>query len=164
MKKSQIKVRFLNVKGDMLDLGNCFIHPKDVWAKEVALTLENVTEENLSISAQSNLMNEVFIFQNEAHTQTAEESDPIVLGPKSVTTIYVCVKPNTKFLFDEGDCRHLAGGIRFKIRSNKKNTVEEMFLKFKGIVGQSISQVSPQFIDLGITRYLILLKKVFFFF
>ena len=133
----------------MLDLGFCYIHPDNQWAKKFPLKLENLTTGVLTLSAQSNLMNEVLIFSDEKLTKPAEENDSISIQPKKSVVVYVCVKPNLKLNYEEGE-RQLVGGIRFKLKST--STPEEIFLKFKGVLGQSHFRVSSNVIDLGETK------------
>ena len=115
---------------------------------------------------QSNLANQVFIFQDRELTKPAVDLEAdkkpgnfqeISLKPLFNTTVYVCLQPSTKSdTYSKGQCRNLVGGIRVKVyEAGSKGLLDEVFIKFTALVGKSILQLSSTFIDLGITRWVI---------
>lgn len=119
----------------------------------------------LVLAAQSNMPSQVFLFQDTELTQPAVG---ILLPPRKMTTIYICLQPNKKHLnkiYSDGTCRDIVGGIRIKaveadssqgksteaLLSEEKSMVPtfEETIKFTAILGKSVMSVSNHAINLG---------------
>jgi hypothetical protein len=117
------------------------------------------------LAAQSNMPSQVFLFQDSELTQPAVG---ILLPPRKITTIFICLQPNKKRLnktYADGACRDIVGGIRIKAieaDSLQGRSVEALFseekslvptyeetIKFTAVLGKSVLSVSHHTIDLG---------------
>lgn len=108
---------------------------------------------------------QVFLFQDRELTQPAIG---ILLPPRKVCTIFICLQPNKKRLnktYADGTCRDIVGGIRIKAieaDSLQGKSVEAVFneekslvptyeetIKFTAVLGKSVLSVSCHMVDLG---------------
>jgi len=107
---------------------------------------------------------QVFLFQDSELTQPAAG---ILLPPRNITTIYICLQPSKKRLnkiYADGTCRDIVGGIRIKaieadspyasaeaLLSEEKSLVPtyEETIKFTAVLGKSVLSVSRHSLDLG---------------
>jgi hypothetical protein len=141
--KKQQYIRFLDIQetsNPVLDLGYCYIDPKKTFVKVTPFRIENLLQEPLFISVESNLSNQVLVFQDEAltkpassvgevttpttpttatasttHSSSFSSDNQVSLAPRTVSVVYICLQPSLKSeIYNEGHCRELVGGIRAK--------------------------------------------------
>ncbi len=113
-------------------------------------------QRTLSLSAQSNLASQVFLFRDKELSQPATD---IVLPSTATYTLYICLQPNKKRLneiYIDGTCRDIVGGIRVKAVELTSTDADgcltvahEETIKFVAVLGKSILSVSHKNIDLG---------------
>ncbi|KAL1925437.1 uncharacterized protein VTP21DRAFT_320 [Calcarisporiella thermophila] len=133
----------LNTNGE-LDLGLCYVDPGRKYSQVTPLLVENVSDEDIYITCQSNLSQQVCIFLDE--TGKRGQVVDTLLKRKSVMTVWVALRPNllgayltgtstsssnststssglaasTPTFNDKGassssECRKLVGGIKFSV-------------------------------------------------
>ncbi|KAI7867864.1 hypothetical protein BDF14DRAFT_1799977 [Spinellus fusiger] len=148
-----------DTKGE-LDLGYSYVDPGTKYSQVTPLLVKNISDQDLYITCQSNLSNQVLIFMDESGERGLIEQMPFKRD--SMTTVWVAVQPNllTGYLGNHADeCRELVGGIKFSIYAQDDHTKEkkdpELLLmlnqtvKFTSIIGQSHLEVSDRIINLG---------------
>ncbi|GAB5587420.1 hypothetical protein Unana1_02320 [Umbelopsis nana] len=158
----------LGIEGE-LDLGYSYVDPGCKYSQVTPLLVENITDDDLYISCQSNLSQQVLIFQDEKSERGQVER--MFFKRKSMTTVWVAVQPNllSGYLNTSGDeCRELVGGIKFGIYM-KEDSFEpvkdegedgeyclalQQTVKFTSLIGQSNLEVSDKIINLGYTDIL----------
>ncbi|TPX32047.1 nucleoside-diphosphate kinase [Synchytrium microbalum] len=72
------------------DLGDCFVDPTKKYAKVLGLITENVTNQDIAVTATSNLAQQCLIFADQALETPVVE---FMLRQKSTTTFYVALQP-----------------------------------------------------------------------
>ncbi|PRP80194.1 hypothetical protein PROFUN_12152, partial [Planoprotostelium fungivorum] len=159
-------IRFPNVEGGIIDMGLCYLDPSQTYVKVTPLHIENIYQEPVYISVQSNLANQVFVFQDKELVKLASEDDSkggsegskdmdILLSSGSATVVYICVQPSAKSdVYNKGQCRNFIGGLRVKVRDVNRSPLDELFVKFNAVVGKSILHVGSAFVDLGSVKRL----------
>ncbi|KAF7728409.1 hypothetical protein EC973_006217 [Apophysomyces ossiformis] len=149
-----------------LDLGYSYVDPGSKYSQVTPLLVENVSDQDLYITCQSNLSHQVLIFMDETGERGLVEMMPFKRG--SMTTVWVAVQPNllTGYLGSTADeCRELVGGIKFSVYTQDDTEAEEseesnmllmltQTVKFTSIIGQSHLEVSDRVINLGCTDLL----------
>ncbi|KAG0164422.1 hypothetical protein DFQ28_010304 [Apophysomyces sp. BC1034] len=149
-----------------LDLGYSYVDPGSKYSQVTPLLVENVSDQDLYITCQSNLSHQVLIFMDEAGERGLVEMMPFKRG--SMTTVWVAVQPNllTGYLGSSADeCRELVGGIKFSVYTPDDVETEEsdesnmllmltQTVKFTSIIGQSHLELSDRVINLGCTDLL----------
>lgn len=163
-------LRFPSLGGEgELDLGYSYVDPGCKYSQVTPLLVENVTDDDLYISCQSNLSQQVLIFQDEKSERGLVER--MFFKRKSMATVWVAVQPNllSGYLNTSGDeCRELVGGIKFGIymKSDGFEPIKDenddgeyclalqQTVKFTSLIGQSNLEVSDKIINLGYTDIL----------
>ncbi|KAI8577331.1 hypothetical protein K450DRAFT_252656 [Umbelopsis ramanniana AG] len=163
-------LRFPSLGGDgELDLGYSYVDPGCKYSQVTPLLVENITDDDLYISCQSNLSQQVVIFQDENIERGQVER--MFFKRKSMTTVWVAVQPNllSGYLNTSGDeCRELVGGIKFGIYMKSdgfepiRDEADEgeyclalqQTVKFTSLIGQSNLEVSDKIINMGYTDIL----------
>lgn len=160
-----------------LDLGFSYVDPGNKYSQVTPLLVQNITDEDVYITCQSNLSHQVLIFMDETGKRGLVDMMPFKRG--NLLTVWVAVQPNllTGYLGNsEDECRELVGGIKFSIYTkddggrdagdaltttdgdNKSDPVMNLMwtqtVKFTSIIGQSHLKVSHQVINLGYTDLL----------
>lgn len=156
--------------GGELDLGYSYVDPGCKYSQVTPLLVENITDDDLYISCQSNLSQQVLIFQDEKSERGQVEK--MYFKQKSMTTVWVAVQPNllSGYLNTSGDeCRELVGGLKFSIFMkqdssqpiNDEISNDEEFclafqqtVKFTSLIGQSNLEVSDKILNMGYTDVL----------
>lgn len=151
----------------VLDLGYSYVDPGTKYSQVTPLLVENISDQEIFLTCQSNLSHQVLIFMDEAGERGLVEMMPLKRG--GMTTVWVAVQPNllTGYLGNSADeCRELVGGIKFSIYEKAGSADEEDVLlmltqtvKFTSVIGQSHLEVSNRVINLGYTD---LLQKDFY--
>jgi hypothetical protein len=125
-----------------LNLGYCYVDPGRKFSQVAPLTVENISDEDVYITAQSNLSLQVSVFldENGIRGQVSET----LLKKKSKTTVWVALHPNLlsvvptarrnantgttagssvsgtnntdRNAIANGECRELIGGIKFSVK------------------------------------------------
>jgi hypothetical protein len=140
--------------GSVLDMGYCFINASE-GAKVVPLRLENLFTKPLSLAFRSNLTKQVYISRNPTGDSRTDEMQ--LQGAES-ETVYLCLRPGgDASAYKGGRCREVIGGMRISIRSidttmnsiDSQDVQDEIMVKFRAMVGQSLLQVSTSLVDLG---------------
>ncbi|KAG0580510.1 hypothetical protein KC19_4G178800 [Ceratodon purpureus] len=141
--------------GCVLDMGYCFINASE-GAKVVPLRLENLFAKPLSLAFRSNLTKQVYISLNPTGDSRTDEMQ--LQGAQS-ETVYLCLRPGGDVsAYKSGCCREVIGGMRISVKSkdtpsnstdSQEDFQDEMMVKFRAMVGQSLLQVSTSLVDLG---------------
>ena len=141
--------------GSVLDMGYCFINASE-GAKVVPLRLENIFEKPLSLAFRSNLTKQVYISLNPTGDSRTDEMQ--LQGAES-ETVYLCLRPGgDASAYKSGRCREVIGGMRISVSSidtamnfidSQEDVQDEIMVKFRAMVGQSLLQVSTSLVDLG---------------
>jgi len=140
--------------GSVLDMGYCFINASK-GAKVVPLRLENLFAKPLSLAFRSNLTKQVYISLSPTGDSRTDEIQ--LQGTKS-ETVYLCLRPGgDASAYKNGRCREVIGGMRISVKSmdnvmssiHSQDVHDEIMVKFRAMVGQSLLQVSTSLVDLG---------------
>ncbi|XP_024391254.1 uncharacterized protein [Physcomitrium patens] len=141
--------------GSILDMGYCFINAPE-GAKVVPLKLENLHNSPLTLAFRSNLAKQVYISQYPTGDSRTDEMQ--IQGTKSETA-YLCLRPGgDASAYRNGRCREVIGGMRISVKSTdsamdpndyQDDVQDEIMVKFRAMVGQSLLQVSTSLVDLG---------------
>ncbi|CAG8457039.1 15393_t:CDS:2, partial [Dentiscutata heterogama] len=139
--------------GDELNLGCCYVDPGRKYSQVTPLIVENITDEDIFISCQSNLSFQVSVFLDEncERGQVVET----LLKKKTVMTVWVALQPNLlsgvpaasrknsgntgnsgntsiatsivdRNAIANGECRVLIGGIKFSIQIKEADELQTM--------------------------------------
>nr|CCA18125.1 conserved hypothetical protein [Albugo laibachii Nc14] len=157
---------------DVLDFGHFYIIPEAhelvsespcrsaKFSKVRRLTLHSQVEQTLILCATSNLKTQCYIFEDENLQKQA--SHIAVEGMKTVD-LYIAIRPRIPVdALRSGTVREIVGGIRVQIFeqsdspktispevNNRSNMVAEFTIKFIGLAGASMFEVSKQLINFG---------------
>lgn len=140
--------------GSILDMGYCFINASE-GAKVVPLRLENLFAKPLSLAFRSNLTKQVYISLSPTGDSRTDEMQ--LQGTRS-ETVYLCLRPGgDASAYKNGRCREVIGGMRISVKSmdtdmspsHSQAVQDEIMVKFRAVVGQSLLQVSTSLVDLG---------------
>ncbi|KAI9139015.1 hypothetical protein BKA69DRAFT_705580 [Paraphysoderma sedebokerense] len=159
-----------------LDLGFCYVDPSKKYAKVVPLAVENVTEEDLFVTASSNLALQVYIFEDERCEKAVNE---LFMSRHSQRQLYIALQPNLPIsppfvlgnrTISPIEVRTLIGGIKFVISAKLDISLQSsatqlvdpsrsvhlttQTLKFAALIGQSVLSVSSNYVSLGGTTKL----------
>ncbi|GES89175.1 hypothetical protein GLOIN_2v1769365 [Rhizophagus clarus] len=154
-------LRFLSLGDDgqsELNLGYCYVDPGRKFSQVTPLTVENISDEDVYITAQSNLLQQVSVFLDE--NGVCGQVSKTLLKRKSKIIVWVALHPN-----DNGECRVLIGGIKFSVyvkesthssfaqKTNETELIEAITqtVKLTSLIGRSILSVSEKLISLGST-------------
>ncbi|PKC72861.1 hypothetical protein RhiirA1_411279 [Rhizophagus irregularis] len=125
-----------------LNLGYCYVDPGRKFSQVAPLTVENISDDDVYITAQSNLSLQVSVFLDE--DGTCGQVSKTLLKKKSKTTVWVALHPNLlsvvptarrnantgtaagssvsgtnntdRNAIANGECRELIGGIKFSVQ------------------------------------------------
>ncbi|XP_024373820.1 uncharacterized protein [Physcomitrium patens] len=141
--------------GSVLDMGYCFINAPE-GSKVAPLRLENLHDKPLSLAFRSNLAKQAFISLNPSGSSRTDEMQ---LQGASSETVYLCLRPGgDASAYKNGRCREVIGGMRISVKStdttmspsnSQEDVQDEIMVKFRAMVGQSLLQVSTSLVDLG---------------
>lgn len=142
-------------RGSILDMGYCFINAPE-GAKVVPLKLENIHNKTLCLAFRSNLAKQAYISQYPiGHSGT----DDMQLHRNKSETVFLCLRPGgDASAYKNGRCREIIGGMRISVKStgsamdpnsSQDDVQDEIMVKFRATIGQSLLQVSTSLIDLG---------------
>ncbi|RIA92609.1 hypothetical protein C1645_820444 [Glomus cerebriforme] len=143
-------LRFPSLRDDgqsELNLGYCYVDPGRKFSQVTPLIVENISDDDVYITAQSNLSLQVSVFLDENGIRG--QVSKTLLKKKSVTTVWVALHPNLlsvvptsrrnvnagtttgssvngtnivdRNIISNGECRELIGGIKFSVQV-KENT------------------------------------------
>lgn len=150
------RLRLLDIPmGSVLDMGYCFINASE-GAKVVPLRLENLFAKPLALAFRSNLTKQAYISLNPTGDSRTDEMK--LQGAES-ETVYLCLRPGgDASAYKSGRCREVIGGMRISVKSigtamnsidSQEDVQDEIMVKFRAMVGQSLLQVSTSMVDLG---------------
>ncbi|KAF0517022.1 peroxisomal membrane protein mpv17 [Gigaspora margarita] len=137
--------------GDELNLGYCYVDPGRKYSQVTPLIVENITDEDVFITCQSNLSFQVAVFLDEncERGQIVET----LLRKKTVMTVWVALQPNLlsgipatsrrnngntgnsgntsigasivdRNAIANGECRVLIGGIKFSVQVKEADELQ----------------------------------------
>jgi hypothetical protein len=153
------RVHFLqlpDLQDGNLDMGFCFINAPGN-EKIVPIKLYNNSTGTLSLSFRSNLTKQVHMsLDPNGWTRT----DEMELAPRASRTVFLCLRPSgDSAAYRNGQCREIVGGMRITALSSghagaimgggKEGLTDQIMLKFRAMVGQSLMKVSTSQINLG---------------
>jgi len=153
------RVHFLqlpDLQDGNLDMGFCFINAPGN-EKIVPIKLYNNSTGTLSLSFRSNLTKQVHMsLDPNGWTRT----DEMELAPRASRTVFLCLRPGgDSAAYRNGQCREIVGGMRVTALSSeharaimggsKEGMTDQIMLKFRAMVGQSLMKVSTSQINLG---------------
>ncbi|ORX81620.1 hypothetical protein K493DRAFT_389168, partial [Basidiobolus meristosporus CBS 931.73] len=180
----QLKVRFFvhrsqylcfpSLSQEILDLGYCYVDPGRKYSQITPLLVENISDEDIYITCQSNLAQQVHIFLDEKGERGGVND--LLLTKHSKRTVWVALQPNLLSKKSSGndsdDCRTLIGGLKFSVKipvhfptdlleltdakdkESSKLLLATQTVRFTSLIGQSSLAISHKVINLGSTKTL----------
>jgi hypothetical protein len=153
------RVHFLqlpDLQDGNLDMGFCFINAPGN-EKIVPIKLYNNSTGTLSLSFRSNLTKQVHMSLDPSGWTRTDEME---LAPRASRTVFLCLRPSgDSAAYRNGQCREIVGGMRITALSSghagaimgggKEGLTDQIMLKFRAMVGQSLMKVSTSQINLG---------------
>ncbi|CAG8544148.1 2498_t:CDS:2, partial [Funneliformis caledonium] len=131
-----------------LNLGYCYVDPGRKYSQVTPLIVENISDDDVYITGQSNLSLQVSVFLDENGTRG--QVSKTLLKKKSVTTVWIALHPNLLSVvpatgrrnvntgntpvgsvngtnISNGECRELIGGIKFIV--HVKESISSSFTR-----------------------------------
>ncbi|CCI44022.1 unnamed protein product [Albugo candida] len=163
-------------KLNVLNFGHFYITPESYellvpdspcrsakFSKVRRLALHSQVEQTLVLCATSNLKTQCYIFED---AKLQKQASHIAVKGMQTVDLYIAVRPRIPVdALRSGAVREIVGGIRVQIfehtneletspsdmstANNRSGMVAEFTIKFAGIAGSSLFEVSKQLIDFG---------------